>query len=171
MKRPSISTVGASRTPASTRSLSRIRSHDAGRAAWALGSATRTGAALPTVSATWRGVLAIDLLQLTRSPFHGVLGVHALHGLGVHVRDDVLRVRLGGLGRRRTGEAEHAGATGRRAVALHRVVDGAPHRVGLPEPGRAHREPRLDLEPLAELLLPVEPLEEVLGQLLVRRVL
>src|SRR5437867_3968014 len=41
----------------------------------------------------------VDLLELGLGPLHGVLGPHALHGLGVHVDDDVLRVRLGGLRR------------------------------------------------------------------------
>src|SRR5438094_6768713 len=39
----------------------------------------------------------VDLLELGLGPLHGVLGPHALHGLGVHVDDDVLRVGLGGL--------------------------------------------------------------------------
>src|ERR1700682_6037041 len=49
----------------------------------------------------------IDLLELAFGPLHGVLGLHALDGLGVHVHDDVLRVRLRGLGRRRPRIAQH----------------------------------------------------------------
>src|SRR5262249_26055574 len=49
----------------------------------------------------------VDLLELALGPLHRVLGLGALHGLGVHVHDDVLRVGLGGLGRGRPGVAEH----------------------------------------------------------------
>src|SRR5437867_1370663 len=47
----------------------------------------------------------VDLLELAVGPLHGVLGLHALDGLRVHVRDDVLREDLGGLRRGRPGEA------------------------------------------------------------------
>src|SRR5262245_45525799 len=40
----------------------------------------------------------VDLLQLAFRPGYRVLGLRALHGLGVHVGDDVLGEHLGGLG-------------------------------------------------------------------------
>ena len=49
--------------------------------------------------------LDVDLLQLALGPLHGLLGRHALDGLGVHVGDDVLGQHLGGLGVRRAGVA------------------------------------------------------------------
>src|SRR5207249_7225292 len=52
--------------------------------------------------------LCVRLLQLTLGPFHGVLGLHALDGLGVHVHEDVLDQRLGRLPARRTGIARPA---------------------------------------------------------------
>src|SRR5947209_4225359 len=36
------------------------------------------------------GLRLVDLLQLRFGPRHGVLGLHALDGFGVHVGDDVL---------------------------------------------------------------------------------
>src|SRR5689334_2193392 len=54
----------------------------------------------------WTASALVDLLQLSLGELHGILGLGALHGLGVHVGDDVLRERLGGLGRRRTRVAE-----------------------------------------------------------------
>src|SRR6185295_9726940 len=39
----------------------------------------------------------VDLLELALGPLHGIFGLHALNGLGVHVDDDVLGVGLGGL--------------------------------------------------------------------------
>src|SRR5215467_12414388 len=48
----------------------------------------------------------VDLLQLAVGPLHGVLGLHALDGLGVHVGDDVLGEALRRLGGGGTGVAE-----------------------------------------------------------------
>src|SRR5438046_9676793 len=48
----------------------------------------------------------VDLLEFGLRPLDGVLGRRALHALGVHVSDDVLRVRLGGISRRWPGLAE-----------------------------------------------------------------
>src|SRR5438309_622272 len=45
-------------------------------------------------------LLAVDLAQFLRGPLHGVLGLHALGGLGVHVGDDVLGEGLRGPGGR-----------------------------------------------------------------------
>src|SRR5215468_5134104 len=41
----------------------------------------------------------VDLLELALGPAHGILGLRALDGLGVHVHDDVLRVGLRRLAR------------------------------------------------------------------------
>src|SRR5207247_9447689 len=69
----------------------------------------------------------VDLLELGLGPLHGVLGPHALHGLGVHVDDDVLRVRLGGLRRRRSLVAEYARLARGAPEDLQRLVDLGPH--------------------------------------------
>src|SRR4051812_42895568 len=114
---------------------------------------------------------SVDLLQLAGRPLHGLLRRAALHSLGEHVDDDVLAVDLGGLGVRRPREAHRARVVGRGAEALHRLVDGRPQRVFLPLLGGAHREALGHLEPAAVGSAAVEPLEEVLGQLLVLRIL
>src|SRR5215207_6219453 len=49
--------------------------------------------------------LAVDALQLTRGPLHRCFRRAALDRLGVHVGDDVLGERLGGLAVRRAGMA------------------------------------------------------------------
>src|SRR5579864_3651537 len=48
----------------------------------------------------------VDLLELALRPLHRVFRLHALHALGVHVGDDVLGERLGGLRGRRAGVTE-----------------------------------------------------------------
>src|SRR3982074_3192652 len=54
------------------------------------------------------GSRLVDLPELAFRPLHGILGLHALAGLGEHVHDDVLRVRLGGLGGGRPRIAQHS---------------------------------------------------------------
>src|SRR5258708_14389276 len=63
----------------------------------------------------------VDLLELTLGPLHGVLGRHALHTLGVHVGDDVLRESLGGLRGGRTGVAAQPRLAGGRSDQTHRL--------------------------------------------------
>src|SRR5216117_1423175 len=109
--------------------------------------------------------------EVVLGPLHGVLGLHALDRFGEHVHDDVLRVRLGGLGRRRPGVAEHPGLPRRLPEHLERAVDPGPHRVLLPGLGGAHAVAFVDLEPPLVVLLLVEPFDEVLRQLHVLRVL
>src|SRR5206468_9291158 len=89
----------------------------------------------------------VDLLELAFGPLHGVLGLRALDGLGVHVDDDVLRVRLGGLGRRRARMPEGAGHAGRLPEHLKGLVDLRPHRVLFPLLGRAYAGALIALEP------------------------
>src|SRR2546428_2375583 len=105
------------------------------------------------------GLPLVDLLQLGLGPLHGVLGLHALHGLGVHVDDDVLRVGLGGLagGRARMAEGERLA----RGLTEHLqlLVDAAPHRMLFPLLGGAHAVALVDLEPLAVVRVLVEPLQ------------
>src|SRR5216683_224706 len=113
----------------------------------------------------------VDLLELALSPLDGVLGLHALDRLGVHVDDDVLRERLGGLAGGRPRVAEDAGISRRGAEQLERLVDLAPHRVLLPRGGGGHAVALAHLEPLLEVLVLVHPAEQILGQLLVFRVL
>src|SRR5215831_17086558 len=119
MNTPSRSTVGARSTNARNRSFSSRLVSARRCAARERGSATSTRVALPAPPAIGFFTRAscsscfVDLLQLTLGPLHGVLGLRALHGLGVHVDDDVLRVRLGGLRRRRTGMPEGARHSGR----------------------------------------------------------
>src|SRR5262249_14727797 len=113
----------------------------------------------------------VDLLELALGPLHGVLGLHALHGLGIHVHDDVLRVRLGGRGRGRPGMPEGERRARGLAEHLQLLVDLPPHRVLFPRLGRAHRVALVHHEPLLVVLLLVEPLQEVLRQLRVLAVL
>src|SRR5499433_4133814 len=112
MNRPSRRTVGARSTNARKRSFSSRLVRARRRATRERGSATSTRVALPAPPAI--GFFTpqpcpscfVDLLQFALSPVYGVLGLRALHGLGVHVDDDVFRIGLGGLGRRRTGMPE-----------------------------------------------------------------
>src|SRR6266478_2774199 len=173
MNIPSNTTVGASRMPASSRSFSRKRVSPLGREVPWRGSTASSPAALPDPPAMdfFMRFSSVDLLELLARPLDGVLRLRALDALGEHVDDDVLRVGLGGLRRRRPRVPEDPGVVGGGAEALHRLVDRAPQRMLLPELGRTDREAFRHLEPLPELLLAVEPLEEVLGQLLVLPVL
>src|SRR5437870_321166 len=114
MNAPSRTTVGLRRANARSRSFSRRRSNARRCAVLGCESATSTRAALPAPPAigffkpmTCRSGF-VDLLQFAFGPLHSVLGFHALDGLRVHVDDDVFRVGLGGLGRRRTGMSEGA---------------------------------------------------------------
>src|SRR5678815_5376697 len=66
---------------------------------------------------------------------------------------------------------EHARAPRGIPKRPERLVRPLPHRVVLPERGGAEAVAALDLEPLPELVLAVEPLQELLGRLLVFRVL
>src|SRR5882762_483427 len=113
----------------------------------------------------------IDLLELAFCPLHGVLGLHALDALGVHVHDDVLRVGLGGFGRSRPWIAQHPRLARRLTEDLQGLVDSAPHRILLPHLGGANRIALVDLEPLSVVFLLVHPLEDILGKLLVLRIL
>src|ERR687892_502560 len=171
MNIPSSRTAGASSMAASSRSFSR-KALGRARDVRGWGNATEP-AAFPAPPAIGFFTLGspVDALELAGRPLDRVLGLHALDGLSVHVHDDVLRVDLGGLGRGRPGVAEHARGSGRLPVDLHGRVDRAPQRMLLPELRGTYRESLGHLEPLAELVLAVEPLEEVLGQLLVLAVL
>src|SRR5438034_6810026 len=178
MNAPRRTTVGVRRAKARSLSFSRRRSNARRRrTAPECGSATSTRAALPAPPAigffkrsTCRSAF-VDLLQLAFGPLHRVLGLHALHGLGVHVDDDVLRVGLGGLagGRARMAEGERLA----RGLTEHLqlLVDAAPHRMLFPLLGGAHAVALVDLEPLAVVRVLVEPLQEVLRQLDVLRIL
>src|SRR5260370_42433267 len=169
MNMPSSSTVGASRIPASSRSLSRNRVSPLGREGPGWDSTASSPAAPPDPPAMdfFRQSSSVDLLELLGRPLDGVLRLRALDALGEHIHDDVLRVDLGGLRRRRPRVPEDPGVVGGGAEALHRLVDRAPERMLLPELGRTDREAFSHLEPLPQLLLALEPLEEVLGPLLV----
>src|SRR6266704_5183883 len=135
MKSPSRTTVGVRSIVASNRSLS---SHRVRRAGWLVrgcGRATSSRAALPLPPAIgfFTPALAlVDLLQLALRPLGRVLGLGALDGLGEHVHDDVLRIRLRGLAGRRARVAEHARLPSSLPEDLQRLVDLLPHRVLLP---------------------------------------
>src|SRR5260370_16011016 len=148
MNMPSSSRVGASRTPASSRSTSRNRRTPLRRGVRGWGSTASSPAALPDPPAMdfFMWLSPVDLLELLARPLDGVLGPRALDALGEHVHDDVLRVGLGGLRRRRSRVPEDPGVVGGGAEALHRLVDPGPQRVLLPEPCRA---PPATLPPLA----------------------
>src|SRR5262249_32882282 len=113
----------------------------------------------------------VDLFQLTFGPLHGVLGGHALHTLGVHVGDDVLREGFGGFGRRGSGVAEQARVACGRAEHLERLVELAPHRIVFPFVGGADGVALLRGEPFAVVLGLVQPREEVLRELRILAVL
>src|SRR5262245_61015851 len=113
----------------------------------------------------------VDLLEFALGPRDRVLRLRALHGLGVHVDDDVLRVRLGRLGRCWPGMSEGERLPHRLSEDLQWLVDLAPHRVLFPHLGGAHRVPFVHHEPLLVVVLLVQPAEEVLRQLLVLAVL
>src|SRR5688500_4528330 len=139
MNSPSSSTVGASRSPARSRSFSRTTVHHASGEAWGRVSVTSTRAAPPAPPALgfFTPRLPVARLPLADRPPDRVLGLQALHGRGVHAGDDVLRVDLAGLGVGRTRVAVHARGLGGRAIELHRGVDLGPHRVLLPVLGGA----------------------------------
>src|SRR5262245_9954465 len=109
----------------------------------------------------------VDLLELRLRPLHRVLGLRALDGLGVHVDDDVLRVRLRRLGGGRPGMAEHQRRSRRLSEHLQRLVDPGPHRAVFPLLRAADAVALVHLEPLAVVRVLVQPLEEVLGELLI----
>src|SRR5882724_11461586 len=117
------------------------------------------------------GLPLVDLLQLALGPLHGVLGLGALHGLGVHVDDDVLRVGLGRLGRRRSRMAEGPRLARRLPEHLQRLVDPGPHWMLFPLLGGADAVALVHLEPLAVVRVLVQPFQEVLRELLVLAVL
>src|SRR5206468_1643158 len=123
------------------------------------------------IDAAFPRLCLIDLLELALRPLHGILGLHALAGLGVHVDDDVLRIRLRGLGRRRPRIAQHPRLARGLPEDLEGLVDLAPHRVILPGFGSADGIALVHLEPLSVVLFLVHPLEEFLRRLLVLRVL
>src|SRR6266436_10410485 len=102
MNIPSSTTVGASRIPASSRSLSRKRVSPLGREVPGWDSTASSPAALPDPPAMdfFMRFSSVDLLELLARPLDGVLRLRALDALGEHVDDDVLRVGLGGLRRR-----------------------------------------------------------------------
>src|SRR4029453_1278520 len=165
------------RAKARSRSFSRRRSSARRCAVRGCGSATSTRAALPAPPAigffkpmSCRSGF-VDLLQLAFGPLHSVLGFRALDGLGVHVDNDVLRIGLGGLGSRRSRMAEGARQAGRLTEYLKRLVDLGPERVVFPLLGGADAVALVDLEPLAVVRVLVQPLQEVLSELLVLRVL
>src|SRR5262249_33234855 len=99
----------------------------------------------------------VDLLQLTFGPLHGVFGGRALHGLGVHVGDDVRGEGFGGCGCRRRGVAEQARVAGGRAEHLERLGELAPHRIVFPFVRGADGVAFLRGEPLAVVLGLVQP--------------
>src|SRR5437870_6507518 len=145
MKAPSRTTVGLRSANARSRSFSRRRSNARRCAVLGCESATSTRAALPAPPAI--GFFKpmpcrsgfVDFLQLAFGPLHSLLGFHALDGLGVHVDDDVLRVGLGGLGRRWVRMPVGAREAGRFPVYLRGLVEWGPPRgvfaaLGRPEP-------------------------------------
>src|SRR5215467_10111181 len=113
----------------------------------------------------------VDLLQLALGPLHGVLGLHTLDSLGIHVGDDVLGEALRRLGGGGTGVAEQPRVAGSGAEHLERLVEVRPHGVVLPHLGGADAVALLRGEPLPVVVLLVDPAQEVLGELLVLRVL
>src|SRR5712692_3991774 len=89
------SSPAAAATPAAAVPVTKVRRV---RPDGCLVASSRFGVAIDSSSVLKVSGL-VDLLELAFRPLHGVLGLHALDGLGVHVRDDVLGEGLGGLGR------------------------------------------------------------------------
>src|SRR6202022_2444084 len=136
MNMPSSTTVGASRIPASSRSLSRKRVSPLGREVPGWGSTASSPAALPDPPAMdfFMRSSSVDLLELLGRPLDGVLWLRALDALGDHVHDDVLGVGFGGLRRRRPRVPEDPGVVGGGAEALHRLLQRVSPPAVLPPP-------------------------------------
>src|SRR5258708_8019652 len=142
MNMPSSTTGGARRIPASSRSVSRKRVSPLGREVPGWDSTASSPAALPDPPAMdfFMQSSSVDLLELLGRPLGGVLRLRALDALGEHIHDDVLRVDLGGLRRRRPRVPEDPGVVGGGAEALHPLLDRAPRPLPLPEPRRTAPE-------------------------------
>src|SRR5579883_731347 len=111
----------------------------------------------------------VDFHQLAMRPGDGVLRLHALHRLGVHVDDDVLGLHLGGLARGRPGIAEQpAGDRDHLERGQHRI--GGPHRIVLPHLGGAGGIALLRGEPFLEHRLRVDPAQELHRRLFIGRI-
>src|SRR5262245_46038117 len=165
MRSPRSTTVGASSSEASSRSLSSMRVSRGGCAACGRGSATSSRAApppappaigrftatsLPLAESRQPGrdpSALVDLLELGLGPLDGILGLHALDRLGVHVDDDVLREYLRCLARGGAGVAEDPRVARGRPEDLERLVDLLPHRVVLPRGGGGDAVALAGLEP------------------------
>src|SRR5580658_10177139 len=80
----------------------------------------------------------VDALELPVGPFHGVLGRHALHRLGVHVGDEVLAQTFGRLAIGGTGIARELAGARRRLEWQHRRIF-VPERIALPYGRRTDR--------------------------------
>src|SRR5438874_8914148 len=173
MNMPSNSTVGVSSRAASRRSLSRKRVSPWDRRVRGWGSATTTAPFFPPAIGffTAEPCLSVNLLQLGGRPLDGVLRPGPLGALGEHIHDHVLAVDLRRLRRGRTGEAHRTRVVGRGPETLHRLVDRGPERMALPALRGADGEALGHFEPAPERLLTVEPLQEVLRELRVLRVL
>src|SRR5262249_5765925 len=111
MNIPSSTTVGASSTAASSRSFSRTCPPPPGRReTWACDSETLTCVmdSAPPALGFFTMHPPEDGLELAGRQLRGVLGPHALSGVGVHVGQDVLGVDLAVLGVRRSLVADDA---------------------------------------------------------------
>src|SRR6185295_5969454 len=126
MKSTRMSTPGVSRAAASRFSLSskRVRRETRPRSA---GAAMLAAPPAPATTGSFKASRSgVDLAQFGRGPLDRFLGLHlAACRLRVHVDDDVLVPRLGGLLRRRAGETHVAAAASRDPERRH-------HRVGVP---------------------------------------
>src|SRR5215211_3799293 len=179
MNMPSSTMVGTSSTNASQRSSSSNRCRRGGGASRSVVAETALIAMfdprpedslIPTENGEGDGLTSdVDLRELSLCPLHGILGGHALHGLCVHINDDVLGYDLGCLARRGPLVASEAPCARRLLVGQHdRVV--APQLVLFPIRGRADREALLGDEPLVVDVLGVNPAKEFLRRILVFRI-
>src|SRR5436190_4835457 len=94
---PTVALVSDSQTPRTNGyAMNSARSAKVGKSSQNASVSSRSSSRL-LFTAGKRGDLGrrVDLADLFSGPLHRFFGGHALHGLGVHVGDDVLRQHLG----------------------------------------------------------------------------
>src|SRR6185295_8398565 len=171
MNSTSTSTPGVSSAAASSFSLSSIRVRRE-TLARSRGSAALAALPAPVTTGTLKaGWSLIDLGELASGRLDRCFRRHlAARRIRVHVDDDVLVPRLGGLLGRRAGEA-HVPASAPRGPEWRHHRIGFPHLVLFPRGRGPDRETLLHDKPLLVVFRFMSPAQEFLGALHVLRVL